>query len=31
MDSVNYLSIIDGRVILMGLFTWAVFKWVWHE
>lgn len=32
MNSVNYWSVIDGRVILMALFTWAVIKWVFkHE
>lgn len=29
MDSVNYWSIIDGRVIFMALFVWAVIRWVW--
>jgi hypothetical protein len=28
-DSINYWSIIDGRVILMALFTWAVIRWAW--
>jgi len=28
-DSINYWSIIDGRVILYVLLAWAVMRWVW--
>ncbi len=31
MQPLDYLQIIDGRVILMALFTWAVIRWVWKN
>lgn len=31
MEPLDYLQIIDGRVILMGLLTWAVIRWAWRS